>query len=114
MHLLPQLLSKVSQKAKVYNNLIENINLENAAKPDQIVSVVPAGTGLLILGSDDVEVYGNIIRNNKTGGIGVMSAAAFLPAEQIDVGRIQSESISTTTRSSRMATSPINFCPNWA
>src|SRR5690606_11648874 len=48
-------------------------NLENFAPAGNIVALVPAGTGLLILATKNVEAKYNTIRNNKTVGAGVIS-----------------------------------------
>lgn len=74
--LLPGLTSKVSQGIRVYDNLVENNNLANFATPDMLVAIVPDGTGILVLGSDDVEVYNNIMTGNQTVGLAVFSSAA--------------------------------------
>ena len=38
-----------------------------------MVGNVPSGTGILILGADDVEVTSNTVKGNKTSGIAVLS-----------------------------------------
>jgi len=86
VHLLPQLPSKVSQLTKVHDNIMENNNLKNFGRAGSVVSLVPGGVGLIIFGSDDVEVYKNDIHDNKTGGVGVVSTAAFFSADEIDLG----------------------------
>jgi parallel beta-helix repeat protein len=84
--LLPQLPSKVSQHTKVYHNLIEDNNHANFANEGEIGALVPSGGGILVLGGDDVEIYGNTIRNNRTAGIAIFSTATAFEAHLIDIG----------------------------
>lgn len=84
--LLPNLTSKVSSGAKVYNNLVEDNNHENFAPAGNIASVAPPGVGILILSSDENEVYGNTIRNNKTAGSVIFSLESTGFFDQLDIG----------------------------
>jgi len=84
--LLPQLPSKVSLYTKVYNNITENNNGENFGKPGTAVALIPPGTGMLILAADEVDVYGNTIRGNKTGGLAVFNLTIGFSENEIDVG----------------------------
>ena len=84
--LLPQLPSKVSLNTKVYNNITENNNGENFGKPGTAVALIPPGTGMLILAADEVEVYDNTIRGNKTGGLAVFNLTIGFSENEIDVG----------------------------
>jgi cytochrome c peroxidase len=84
--LLPQLPSKVSMYTKVHDNIMENNNGENFGKPGTAVSLIPPGTGMLILAADHVEVYNNTIRGNKTGGLAVFNLTIGFSEEEIDVG----------------------------
>ena len=71
--LLPNNPSKVSINCKVINNEIYDNNHENFGDEGAIVSLVPSGTGLLIMAADEVEIAGNKISGNKTTGIGLVS-----------------------------------------
>jgi hypothetical protein len=84
--LLPQLPSKVSLNTKVYNNISENNNGENFGKSGTAVSLIPPGTGMLILAADHVEVYGNTFRGNKSVGLAVFNLTIGFSEEEIDVG----------------------------
>jgi cytochrome c peroxidase len=84
--LLPQLPSKVSMYTKVHDNISENNNGLNFGKPGTAVSLIPPGTGMLILAADHVEVYNNTIRGNKTGGLAVFNLNIGFSEEEIDVG----------------------------
>lgn len=83
---LPQLTSKVSRGGKVYNNIVENNNRENTGPEGSAVALVPPGTGILLLGSDDIEVYENRITGNKTTGSAVFNLTVAFDQNEIDVG----------------------------
>ncbi len=84
--LLPQLTSKVSKHTLVYDNLVENNNHENFAKPNTAASKMPAGSGIALIAADDVEVYNNTIRGNKTAGLGIFNLLIAFDANEIDIG----------------------------
>ena len=66
-------LTRYGRNIKVYNNEIYENNLSNFAPKGNIVAGVPAGTGISILATRNVEVYNNNIKNNKNIGVGVVS-----------------------------------------
>ena len=86
--LLPQLTSKISANTLIYDNLIENNNLANFAPEGAIARIAPAGTGMLLLATDNAEVYNNTITGNKSTGIGLFSltGTGAFDANEIDVG----------------------------
>ena len=84
--ILPNLTSKVSAQTKVYNNIAENNNHENFAPEGAIARLMPPGVGILLLGSDDNEVYENIIRDNKSTGVAVFSLTNTGAFDEVDVG----------------------------
>ena len=84
--LLPQLPSKVSLYTKVHDNIVENNNGENFSKPGSSQSIIPPGTGMLILAADEVEIYNNTIKGNKTGGLAVFNLGIGFATNEIDVG----------------------------
>ncbi|MFN8417685.1 MAG: parallel beta-helix domain-containing protein [Anaerolineae bacterium] len=84
--LLPQLPSKVSRFTKVHDNIIENNNHHNFANEGVIGALVPEGTGILVLGGDDVEIYNNTIKDNRTVGVAIFSTATAFAPEMIDIG----------------------------
>ena len=84
--LLPQLPSKVSLYTKVYNNTVENNNGENFAPAGSNQALIPAGTGILVLAADEVELYNNTIKGNKTGGLAVFNLTIGFATNEIDVG----------------------------
>ena len=70
---LPDLVQKKGGNVKVFHNNIHHNNFPNFAPAANIVGTVPDGTGLLILATNNVEVYDNLIINNRTLGAGVIS-----------------------------------------
>lgn len=85
--LLPQLTSKISADTRVYNNLVEDNNLENFS-PGGFAKIAPAGVGVLLLATDNAEVTGNTIRDNDTTGVAVFSltGSGAFDNNEIDVG----------------------------
>jgi parallel beta-helix repeat protein len=70
---LPGLIQKQGGNVKVYNNHIHDNNLKNFAPKGNTVATVPPGTGVMVLATRNVEVYGNQIVENKTVGVGIVS-----------------------------------------
>ena len=85
---LPQLTSKISSDAKVYNNLIENNNHENFAPEGAVARIVPPGSGILIIGSDNNEITGNTITGNDSVGVAIFSltGTGAFNENELDVG----------------------------
>ena len=63
---LPDLVQIRGDNIHVFQNLIENNNLNNFAPPGNIVGKVLPGTGVMILAANNVHIYENTIRNNKS------------------------------------------------
>ncbi|MBP9503415.1 MAG: right-handed parallel beta-helix repeat-containing protein [Candidatus Promineofilum sp.] len=86
--LLPQLSSKISSGAIVRDNLVENNNIPNFAPEGGMARIVPPGTGILIIGSDNNEIFNNTITGNKTAGIAVFSltGTGAFNENELDVG----------------------------
>ncbi len=70
---LPDLLVKKGGNVRVFNNKVENNNLDNFAPKGNIVGFVPAGTGIMVLATSDIEIFNNKIFNNKTVGTAIVS-----------------------------------------
>ncbi len=83
---LPNLTSNISTNTRIYDNLTENNNHVNFARPDMTVAFVPPGLGILLAGADNAEVYNNTVRNNKTTGIALFSLTAAFDPNELDVG----------------------------
>ena len=72
---LPNLPVQGGQATRVFNNEVFENNTENFAPEGNIVGNVPPGTGLLVLANDNIEVFGNNFRDNKSVNIMVYSFA---------------------------------------
>ena len=70
---LPDLPVQGGQNTRVFNNTIEENNTENFAPSGNIVARVPTGTGLMVMANDNIEIFGNTIRNHKTTNIIIVS-----------------------------------------
>jgi parallel beta-helix repeat protein len=84
--LLPHLTSKISLDTVLYDNLVENNNHTNFAKEGTAAAIMPPGTGIALIASDNVEVYNNVITGNNTGGIGIFSLTIAFDKSELDVG----------------------------
>lgn len=69
---LPELPVKDGKRARVFNNLLEHNNGENFAEPGNMVAIVPQGTGIMVMASDNNEFYGNTIKDNMSIGIAIV------------------------------------------
>ncbi len=70
---LPDLQQKKGGNVRVFNNVIRENNLPNFAPKGNIVASVPDGTGIMILATNNVEIFDNKIINNKSLGISISS-----------------------------------------
>ena len=70
---LPDLVQKKGGFCKVFNNHIHDNNFPNFAPKGNIVASVSDGTGILLLATNNVEIFNNRIVNNKTIGTGIIS-----------------------------------------
>jgi parallel beta-helix repeat protein len=75
--ILPGKTATEAAGTRVVNNRIENNNLANFARPEMIVSIVPPGSGILILSADATEVTGNILSGNKSFAIALVALTDF-------------------------------------
>jgi parallel beta-helix repeat protein len=66
-------LTMYGRNIKAFSNKVFNNNLKNFAPAGNIVGVVPPGTGFLVLATRDVEIYNNVVKDNKTIGAGIIS-----------------------------------------
>ncbi|QBY05354.1 cytochrome-c peroxidase [Thalassotalea sp. HSM 43] len=73
----PGLPIKTTYDVIIRNNFVVNNNTENFAIPGSTVAMIPAGSGIIVWAGDDVIIEGNIISNNKTGGILVSDHNSF-------------------------------------
>ena len=70
---LPDLIQKEGKQIRIYDNIIKENNLDNFAPKGNIVAKVPAGTGIMIMATEYVEIFNNTIIDNKTAGTTVVS-----------------------------------------
>jgi parallel beta-helix repeat protein len=86
--LLPQLNSKVSTNTLITGSLVEGNNHPNFAPEGATARIVPPGTGILLIGTDNAEVTGNTIKDNKTAGVAVFSltGTGAFNENELDVG----------------------------
>ena len=70
---LPNLPVQGGRATRVFNNQIFENNTENFAPEGNIVGNVPAGTGLLILANDNIEVFENRFADNNSVNIMIYS-----------------------------------------
>ena len=66
-------LEQRGEQTRVHNNQVFENNLKNFAHKGAIVSTVPAGTGVIVYANDRVEIFDNVIKNNKTTNIAIAS-----------------------------------------
>lgn len=66
-------LSIYGDRARIFLNTIENNNEPNFAPPGNIVGLVPAGTGLMIMATDGVWAYANTITGHITSNVLIVS-----------------------------------------
>src|SRR5882672_2478166 len=65
--------SQYGEKNLVHRNHSYDNNVTSFAPRGAIVGDVPAGTGMLVLASDQLEVYDNIVENNRTVGLAIVN-----------------------------------------
>ena len=70
---LPDLPVQDGKRAKIHDNDIVENNLGNFAADGTVVSLVPAGIGVMILASDDNEVTANVIQGNLSTGVAIVA-----------------------------------------
>jgi parallel beta-helix repeat protein len=68
---LPNLVQKKGGYVRIFNNNIHHNNYSNFAPKGNIVGKVPLGTGVMVLATNNVEIFGNKIVNNKTAGTAI-------------------------------------------
>lgn len=70
---LPGLNQKNGRQVRVFKNKIHDNNHVNFAAKGTIVAGVPAGSGLMLMATDEVEVFDNDIVNHQTSSVMVVS-----------------------------------------
>ena len=67
-------LSQQGNGTRVYDNNVGTNNTENFGHEGTAVAAVPAGSGILVMANDRVEIFGNRISDNRSANIIVTSA----------------------------------------
>ncbi|MEO6722613.1 MAG: parallel beta-helix domain-containing protein [Ferruginibacter sp.] len=70
---LPNLVQKKGGYIRVFNNNVHDNNYPNFAPKGNIVGKVPLGTGVMVLATNNVEIFDNQIINNRTAGTALVS-----------------------------------------
>ena len=73
---LPDLVQKGGRQCRVFDNRVRKNNHVNFAPAGNIVAQVPAGTGIMVMASDEIEIFGNQIEDNQTVNLAVISYQA--------------------------------------
>lgn len=77
---LPEL-SQPGSNVRIFNNMIVENGRGNFASGGSIVSEVPAGTGILVMSTEQVEIFGNIVEENNVIGTGIFSINSLIALE---------------------------------
>ena len=67
-------LSQRGASARIFDNDVVANNTENFSLAGSVVSMVPAGTGVVVMANDHVEIFGNRIADNRSANIAVTSS----------------------------------------
>ncbi len=70
---LPDLPVKDGKNARLFENNVYNNNTENFAPKGTMVAKVPAGTGVIVLATNHIEVFKNTIKDNSTVNVSIIS-----------------------------------------
>lgn len=70
---LPNLPVQGGRNTRVFDNQIFDNNTDNFAPEGNIVAGVPAGTGLMIMANDNIEVFQNNFENNGSANVLIVS-----------------------------------------
>lgn len=66
-------LSQEGGRVRVYENEVYTNNYRNFGHPGTPVASIPAGSGIVINSHDDVEIFENVVRNNRTANVIISS-----------------------------------------
>jgi parallel beta-helix repeat protein len=70
---LPDLPVKDGRNARLFENNVYGNNTANFAPKGTMVAKVPAGTGVIILATNHIDVYKNTIKDNATANVSIIS-----------------------------------------
>jgi parallel beta-helix repeat protein len=71
--LLGNLTKKTAERNLLHHNDVRDNNHVNFGDPQTVVSKVPVGTGVIVIGADDTEIRDNTITDNESVGVMVIS-----------------------------------------
>jgi len=66
-------LTQYGHTTRVYNNYLHNNNHKNFAQKGNIVASIPPGCGMMILATNNIDIYDNKIEDNRTVGLAIVS-----------------------------------------
>jgi parallel beta-helix repeat protein len=75
-----------TRRLTVHGNQIHDNNKPNTARPGSILSMVPAGVGILNVGADDSLIANNVVQNHHFLGIGVVDYCLIVQGTAFDCG----------------------------
>jgi parallel beta-helix repeat protein len=70
---LPDLPVQGGRSTRIFDNRVIANNEPNFAPAGNIVAKVPTGTGIMVMANDEVEIFGNEIRDNGTTSVAIVS-----------------------------------------
>ena len=70
---LPGLPVKAGGRVRIFRNKVIKNNHKNFSAPGNMVATVPSGTGIMVMVTDDVEVFDNDIIDNQTTSVSIVS-----------------------------------------
>lgn len=70
---LPDLPVKDGKYTRVFDNQVVENNTENFAPKGNIVAKVPAGTGVMVMATNHIDIFKNTIQNNHTANVSIIS-----------------------------------------
>lgn len=73
---LPELEVKNGARCRIFNNKIVNNNIRNFGAKGTTVSEIPAGTGVILMATNQCEVFGNDIKGHNSVSVAVVSYEA--------------------------------------
>jgi parallel beta-helix repeat protein len=85
--LLGNLDKKTAEKNLLHDNNVHDNNRGNFGDPTTFVHAIPKGTGIIVVGADDTEIRNNIVKNNQSAGVIVVSyqlMSALVPGAKVD------------------------------
>ncbi len=70
---LPDLPVKGGQNTRVFDNQVFGNNQDNFAPKGNMVATVPAGTGVIVMSTKNIEIFKNTIKDNQTANVSIIS-----------------------------------------